>query len=525
VTDSPQLSIVVPVYDNWWLTERCLRHLGEARERGGAAFETIVVDNASTDQTPSAIAEFPWVRYRRHETNRNFAGACNAGAAMATAPIALFLNNDAYPLDGAFEPLIAAFARDDVVIAGGALFFEDMTTQAAGLVLLPDDHWHYYCRNLDGARGDVARSRDALAVSGAAMAVRTKWFLDGGGFDETFVNGFEDVDLCLRAQEQGRTIAYVGDARFVHYEAASAGRYDNEARNERLFYERRRAQMAPLPRTLRGSVGAIAVQGAPDADPLLVAALCDLEAALRAFGHPVVRGRPAAWRRLVRKFREGAILEWFTSRRTSPGIAIARDGAFASIRSVGAASIEVPWLPCAAPERLASLRVRASAEATCATVGIAGAQSAAIALPQGCRAVRVTTEMLLYGVPVELACVVHAGLTDGAAFGNVLLAQAGLPAVVAATDGAAILFPDDVALLVDPASPGALAAAIARFTTDPQLRATYGRLIAADSQRRFSPRRSAIRVVDLLCAARFGWERPAEAAASGRLHGEHVAGS
>ncbi len=384
-------------------------------------------------------------------------------------------------------------------------------------MVLPNDHWHYYCRNLDGAHGEVVRSRDALGVSGAAMAVRTKWFLDGAGFDETFVNGFEDVDLCLRAREQGRTIAYVGDARFVHYEAASAGRYDSEARNERLFYERRRAQMAPLPRTLRGSVGAIAVQGALDADPLLGAALCDLEAALRAFGHPVVRGRPAAWRRLVRKFREGAVLEWFTSQRTSPGIAIARDGGFASIRSVGAASIVVPWLPCAAPERLASLRVRASADATCTTVGIAGGESAAIALPQGWRAVRVTTEMLLYGVPVELACVVHAGLTDDAAFGNVLLAQAGLPAVVAATDGAATLFPDDVALLVDPASRGALAAATARFATDPQLRATYGRLIAADSRRRFSP--GAARSASSICSAPLvsvGSVRR-EAAAAGRL--------
>ena len=42
-------------------------------------FETIVVDNASTDETPRAIAAFPWVRYLRHDENRNFAGACNAG--------------------------------------------------------------------------------------------------------------------------------------------------------------------------------------------------------------------------------------------------------------------------------------------------------------------------------------------------------------------------------------------------------------------------------------------------------------
>ena len=112
-------------------------------------------------------------------------------------------------------------------------------TQAAGLVVLPNAHWHYFWRNLAvGARRRSSRSRDALGVSGAAMAVRTEWFLENGGFDESFVNGFEDVDLCMRAREQGRAIAYVADARFAHYEAASAGRFDREAENERRFYRR-----------------------------------------------------------------------------------------------------------------------------------------------------------------------------------------------------------------------------------------------------------------------------------------------
>ncbi len=156
------------------------------------------------DETPRGVAEFPEVRYVRHDVNRNFAGACNAGVAAAEAPITLLLNNDAYPLGDALAPLVAAFERPDVAIAGGALFFEDGVTQAAGLVVLPNAHWHYSCRNLPANLGGVTASREALAVSGAAMAVRTQWFLDNGGFDESYVNGFEDVDLCLRARETGQ---------------------------------------------------------------------------------------------------------------------------------------------------------------------------------------------------------------------------------------------------------------------------------------------------------------------------------
>ncbi len=412
----PELSIVIPVYDNWWLTARCLRELDALRDAGSVSFETIVVDNASRDETPDAIALFPWVRYLRFERNRNFAGGCNAGVRAAEAPLALLLNNDAYPLGDAFAPLVRAFDRAEVALAGGALFFEDGVTQAAGLAMLPNAHWHYSCRNLPADLEDVTMPRDALAVSGAAMAVRTEWFVENGGFDESFVNGFEDVDLCMRAREQGRTIAYVADARFAHYEAASAGRFEREAQNERRFYERWSASLGSLPRTARGDVGAIAVRIGANADPLLQAGLTDLEAALRSFGHPVVRGDVAWWRLLDRRFRRAASLGWFTDSGARAGISVACDaGAPAAIRTHGAASVEVPWLPCADFERIGALPIRLSTDAACSVVALAGSGDGALAarLARERTTLLVTPEMLLgEGDPVEVACVVHLGLTD-----------------------------------------------------------------------------------------------------------------
>jgi len=470
-------------------------------------FETIVVDNGSRDETPEEIARFPWVRYLRHETNRNFAGACNAGARLAEAPITLFLNNDAYPLGDAFVPLVRAFDTPEVAIAGGALFFEDGVTQAAGLALLENAHWHYYCRNLEAP--DVTRSRDALAVSGAAMAVRTRWFLDAGAFDESFINGFEDVDLCMRAREEQRQIRYVADARFAHYEAASAGRFDREAENERHFYSRWSLKLAPLPRTARGEVGAIVIRRPSDSNSLLRAALEDLTQALSAFGHPVVDGAIAPWQRLDRRFRRAANLAWFAGECAAPGITLSSKGDRGGvIRTCGAAALEEPWLPCASNESVARCGVRLSHDPSCKTVGIAGGDpDTAVTLPRGSGAIAVTPEMLLGNQSVEVACVVHVGLTDAASFGNVLLAQAGLPTVVANAELARI-FAADVAFVRERAAIGEV---VAQLAGDPELRARNGGLVAADARRRFSPRRSAIRVVDLLAAARFGLERPGRA--------------
>jgi glycosyltransferase involved in cell wall biosynthesis len=126
----------------------------------------------------------------------------------------------------------------------------------------------------------------------------------------------------------------------------------------------------------------------------------------------------------------------------------------------------------------------------------------------------------------EVACVVALGLTDASAFGNVLLAQAGLPTIATARDDLRTLFAPDVVVT---ARRGALVGAVAALLADPAARAHYGRVLAADARRRFSPRRSAIRVVDLLCAARFGLERPGVArsdspvtAAPRRLNRQHV---
>jgi hypothetical protein len=245
-------------------------------------------------------------------------------------------------------------------------------------------------------------------------------------------------------------------------------------------------------------------------EPLLAAARADLAAALGAFGHPVVPSplRRRSW--FDPRFRQAASIEWFSASRSQLGITIERRmKAFPSIRTLGAIDVEVPWLPCASADSVAACGVSRSDDPSCTTIGLAGNAQGLHDGDLGYPVVRITPEMLLgAGQPVRVACVVHCGLTDDAAFGNVLLGQAGLPAVVLSNEGLDTVFAADVAIF---AQRWQLLGAVSRFVNGSGSRDSYGHLVAADSRRRFSPRRSAIRVVDLLCAARFGLERPATA--------------
>jgi hypothetical protein len=226
-----------------------------------------------------------------------------------------------------------------------------------------------------------------------------------------------------------------------------------------------------------------------------------------------VHGAIAPWQRLDRRFRRAATLGWFTKEAVQPGITIRRDtSGVAAIRTLGAVDVEVPWLPCASLDRITALSIRRSDDPECKVVGIAGSDADVRAFqPFGfdLSFVPVTSSMLLdRGAATSLACVMHLGLTDDSAFGNVLLAQAGIPAIVLDRAELRALFVPDVAMIGERDT---LMTYAARMVADPSVRARYGDLLPADARRRFPPRRSAIRVVDLLCASRFGLERPASA--------------
>ncbi len=381
------VSVVIPAHNNWWLTRRCLEAVSELRSFSAVRFETIVVDDASSDETPRELPRYDWVRHVRLETNANFGGATTAGARVAQAPIVLFLNNDAWPLGDALAPLAEAFSRSEVAIAGAALFYEDGVTQGAGCVLLPNAHWFLSYRNLPATLDAVRTARDAVVVPGAAIAVRKDWFLAGGGFDPVYRNGFEDTDLCMRAHAEGLVTRYAAESHFAHYEAATIGRFAWEQANEIAFYRRWSGALASIARTQRGEVSAIVVHRGPS-DPVGDAVLEDVLAAVRSYGHPVVDAI-APWQRFDRRFRIAASIAWNCDGAPfAPCVEVASEGGRAYLKTHGAIALRVPWMPCADPRRAGTPRPAGDdpygfAALLDAYAGMAGEEAAQDALRRG----------------------------------------------------------------------------------------------------------------------------------------------
>src|SRR6266446_5375366 len=101
---SASIDVVIPTYQRWELTQRCLQHLREQT----VPHTVIVADNASTDDTRARIrGDFPDVSLVELPTNLGFPVACNRGAAVGTGDVVVLLNNDVEPRADFLEELIA----------------------------------------------------------------------------------------------------------------------------------------------------------------------------------------------------------------------------------------------------------------------------------------------------------------------------------------------------------------------------------------------------------------------------------
>src|SRR5262245_46334330 len=90
---TPAISVIVLTFNGRSWLAPCLDAL--AAQRGAPAFETILVDNASTDGSAEYVEErYPAVRVHRTGANLGFAEGNNAGARIARGGALVFLNND-----------------------------------------------------------------------------------------------------------------------------------------------------------------------------------------------------------------------------------------------------------------------------------------------------------------------------------------------------------------------------------------------------------------------------------------------
>lgn len=236
----PLVSVIIPTFNKWAYTSKCLQKL--AQNTSDVPYETIVVDNASTDPTRESLTRLGQpLRTKLNDSNLGFAKACNQGAAMARGKYLLFLNNDTEPQPGWLQAVVrAAEADPSVAVVGSKLLFPDGTVQHGGVGFayaepFPISPYHLDYRQPAAGSDEV---RELEAVTGACLLTRADVFNAVGGFDEGYLNGYEDVDFCLKVRATGGRIIYTPDSVVIHHESVSDGRFLKALENIELLHRR-----------------------------------------------------------------------------------------------------------------------------------------------------------------------------------------------------------------------------------------------------------------------------------------------
>jgi GT2 family glycosyltransferase len=265
------VAVVIPSWNSVELLPACLESL-----RGqGMPLELMVVDNGSGDGSIEYLRSngIPYVTLPR---NVGFAAAMNLGVARTSAPAILALNADTILEPGCAAALSAALTADPGLGAvqprilqlekgGGRGDPATARLYSAGMALTADG------RALEIGAGERQaeawqRGREVFGVCGAACLLRRDLFTELGGYDESYVSFYEDVDLNVRAQIAGRRLGYVPEAVVWHVGNVSwqAGFERPGAENARLVARNRIATQAKfmpasaLPRIAMVEVGSFA---------------------------------------------------------------------------------------------------------------------------------------------------------------------------------------------------------------------------------------------------------------------------
>lgn len=240
--DKDLVSIVIPVYSQPELTEDCIKSLIQCKNKRRC--EVILVDNGSDAVTAEILQryaqEYEWIHCVSNGENMNFALGCNLGFNAAKGGQVIFLNNDTTLTDGWVDQLVAPLSDASVVAVQPKLLFPDNTIQCAGVVFNAWSSLGYPLYAGFEPEGKEANTpRQLQAITAACIALRSRDFAKLKGFDPIFVNGQEDVDLCLRLTHgTGKHCYYQPESLVYHHEGKSQGRGKYVLRNRQVFLRR-----------------------------------------------------------------------------------------------------------------------------------------------------------------------------------------------------------------------------------------------------------------------------------------------
>jgi glycosyltransferase involved in cell wall biosynthesis len=201
-----QLSVVIPTYNG---AKKITKLLQKLAIQTFSDFETIIVNDGSTDNTLETIRQFNFPLKNLQvvdQINKGRAGARNSGAEIANGEILLFIDDDIVPSDDLVEIHYKAQQNHDIVVG----LLESMNISGNKEVLAYAEY------NNNKWNTDIhERSTEIFYITANNFSIKKKTFFDVSGFDSRLKDA-EDFDLAVKLKERNYQIFYEPKATALH---------------------------------------------------------------------------------------------------------------------------------------------------------------------------------------------------------------------------------------------------------------------------------------------------------------------
>jgi GT2 family glycosyltransferase len=249
-----KIAVVIPVYNNWSYTERCIRAIQKTFDY--PVIQIYVVNDGSTDQTLQELQRYPDVQVINNPVNSGYLKACNfAFIQLKEYDFLFLLNNDSEPNSGfVLNAMEVMQSHEDAAVVGSTLISSDGKLQAAGGMVGSDGTCRHWGDSDDKKLSKYRYTRKIDYVPFAAVLVRNSELKKIGGFDEIFAPAYyEDVDFAFQMREIGKSVYISSESTIFHFGSKSYGLSGNDSlvgmnrTNKKKFREKWRRTLESSP--------------------------------------------------------------------------------------------------------------------------------------------------------------------------------------------------------------------------------------------------------------------------------------
>ncbi len=212
----PQISIVIPVYNNFELTKNCIDSINNAELKTG--YEIIVADDGSTDETLNLEKYYNNVRLIKTPENMGFLLNVKNAVQHAKGSYIFLMNNDMIAKQGFLDYLYNTINNNrQIGVVGAMMLNEDETIQEVGGTVYINGSSE--CNYAGQEQIDTSELYDADYCSGCGIMFSKEDWDKLGGFDERFVPAYyEDTDLCFQIKYiLGKKVVCQPKAQIYHF--------------------------------------------------------------------------------------------------------------------------------------------------------------------------------------------------------------------------------------------------------------------------------------------------------------------